>query len=637
MKVITKEKGQYESSDPLFLQQGGQADSGVYGGNYRPLTFGQSGTTTADKKTKSDSTNDKSGKGLMDQITGKGITNDVYANAQKLMEIQNAYDNMSDAEKTSNQGIMMLQQMQFQSGKVTELLRSADAFKNAQQQVVKQEALGETAISGNGFILQGPNGKIVQISPEEYVSLSKEEKAQYKPLTNAQLIQAREYDMPLQGDTESFTQLNNSTSLQVIQKDLQAIMASITSSKKAQSYDQYTDPSGKLIEGLQQLKSLSDKPIDNILVDISEDSNESSAQDALQAMWSSLNDNGRTLLKTKAALQGYSQDQLEDVAKGYLIQLLKPRISKSSDVSQKIDFGPKEKDGSGKDDGLGSGKGDVMQYWDVFQNDKAPDRKYVEFAPEGTGIQFSAPAAVYGPMVNKEQKPYTSITLGDIPQLSAVTQKNSASLGGDMALNNSLQQGIAYNGDALYRVLLPYKVDPTTKDITPNFDLLPAYEAQMKEIDVLKKKGKTLTTGEKMNIFKKHKITDLNVNGEPNQVKDFQVTQVYVTEYLYDLLDEKSKSFLTEQDDEGTKSIMQETYKSKEKEGIWDGDDVYRGLVYLPINESAGVMSQVSDGGIKSGTLEQRRYDYQERTGQINRARTQVWNADALNEYYGGK
>ena len=144
MKVITKEKGQYESSDPLFLQQGGQADSGVYGGNYRPLTFGQSGTTTADKKTKSDSTNDKSGKGLMDQITGKGITNDVYANAQKLMEIQNAYDNMSDAEKTSNQGIMMLQQMQFQSGKVTELLRSADAFKNAQQQVVKRpRAFGE--------------------------------------------------------------------------------------------------------------------------------------------------------------------------------------------------------------------------------------------------------------------------------------------------------------------------------------------------------------------------------------------------------------------------------------------------------------------------------------------------------------
>jgi len=56
------------------------------------------------------------------------------------------------------------------------------------------------------------------------------------------------------------------------------------------------------MEGLQQLKSISDKPIDNILVSIEESSNESSAQDALQAMWSSLGENSKVLLKSKAAL-----------------------------------------------------------------------------------------------------------------------------------------------------------------------------------------------------------------------------------------------------------------------------------------------------------------------------------------------
>jgi hypothetical protein len=47
------------------------------------------------------------------------------------------------------------------------------------------------------------------------------------------------------------------------------------------------------------------------------------------------------------------------------VQLLKPRISKSSDVSQKVDFGAKEKDGS-SGSGSGAGTGDAMGPWDMF-------------------------------------------------------------------------------------------------------------------------------------------------------------------------------------------------------------------------------------------------------------------------------
>jgi hypothetical protein len=115
MKVITKEKGQYESSDPLFLQQGGDVSGNgmVYGGNYRPLVTGQGTTTqTQDKREKSDSnSSDIMGKGLINQIMGKGITNDVYANIQSFMDIQEAYNKLTDTEKASSQGIMVLQQM----------------------------------------------------------------------------------------------------------------------------------------------------------------------------------------------------------------------------------------------------------------------------------------------------------------------------------------------------------------------------------------------------------------------------------------------------------------------------------------------------------------------------------------------
>jgi hypothetical protein len=52
--------------------------------------------------------------------------------------------------------------------------------------------MGELAVTTSTLILQAPNGKIIQITPEEYSSLSKEEKETFKPLTNARLINERE-------------------------------------------------------------------------------------------------------------------------------------------------------------------------------------------------------------------------------------------------------------------------------------------------------------------------------------------------------------------------------------------------------------------------------------------------------------
>jgi len=36
---------------------------------------------------------------------------------------------------------------------------------------------------------------------------------------------------------------------------------------------------------------------------------------------------------------------------------------------------------------------------------------------------------------------------------------------------------------------------------------------------------------------------------------------------------------------------MRETYKDKSKSDIWDDDDVYKGLIFYPIDEGAGVMA----------------------------------------------
>jgi len=72
------------------------------------------------------------------------------------------------------------------------LLRNAENFKTAQAQAVSKDALNELAVTNGGLIVRGPNGQIASVSPEEYASLDDKQRAQYSPITNAELITLRE-------------------------------------------------------------------------------------------------------------------------------------------------------------------------------------------------------------------------------------------------------------------------------------------------------------------------------------------------------------------------------------------------------------------------------------------------------------
>lgn len=638
MKVIIKKGDQYESADPFLLQQGGAVvgNNQVFGSVYKGVDtrpIGSSTTTDEKKKSKSDSKNDIIDKNLLNKLIGKGITSDVDANVEELIQLQSSYDDLESVDKNSRQGIALLSQMQTASKKVNQLLRNAEVFKDGQTQTVQKNAMSEIAVTSSGLILQGPNGKIIQISPEEYTSLSKEEKEVYKPLTNAQLINSREQDLPMQGDMLSFEQLNNSTGFMNIQTQIKEVMGSITSSKNSQSYDQYTDPTGKLKEGLQGLRQMSDTPIDNILVTISQEGNESSAVQALDAMWSGLSDNHKTFLKSRAGLAGYSKDQLETVAKSYLVKLISPKIVKSSTTETKVDLATAKKQGAGGAEGDQSDKTE-FKFWDAFANDKIP-RELTTLSPEGSAYQIVAPIGLYGPIRNKAQEPYTNTPLGQITELNTLNDKDAGSFGGDMVLNNATQEGIAYNGDSLARITLPYKMDPHTHKVVPDLNYAKGYELQIKEIKSLEKSGKKLTVGERQKIFTKNGMTNLDINGNPKNVKDFSALQVYVGEVTYDNLDEVSQKNLVLDESEGQRAIMKGTYnKNKFNTNLFSGnDDIYKGIIYYPINANIGVLSGTFNdaGGIKIGDWTNRTAKYQMDAGISNQSMRQNLDINQLN------
>lgn len=643
MKITTKE-GQYESNDPLFLQSGGEvnATAGIYGSNYRDLSIPQGATTASESKTSKSKNEDILDKDVLSDLVGKGITSDVDASMQDLMTLQQSYQQLDIVDKNSSQGMMILNKIAMVRLRANRLLRNAEMFKNAQQEVVKRNAMSELAITEAGLILQDVrSGKITQVAPEVYASLTKEEKENYRTLTNAGLISEREYGEYLQNDVESFQQLNSSTSLNQIQSELKDIMSSVTSSKSEETYDQYTQLLGvgsknnKLKEGLDHLKTLSDTPIDNILVTLSKDSNEGSIKEALEAMWLSLSDNGKTLLKSKAALQGYDKSQLDLAAKSYLVSLLKPKYKQDMSSKYTVDFG-KDENGNKKSGSGESGSMDKNEYnfWELFANDKMP-RDLKLFGPEGTSHQLTLPVGTYGPIRTKNQEPYSNTPLGRISEINTVADKDAGSFGGDMVLSNTLQEGIQYHGADLHRVTMPYKMDPHTHKIIPDFKYVKNYESQIREISTIEQQGKTLTVGERQQIFKKYGLTDLDINGNPRNVKDFQATTVYVGETTYDKLDEVSKQNLIEEDNDEQKAIMKSTFTKDRNNADLFGknDDVYKGIIYYPIYSQAGVISgAINDGkGIKLGDINNRTLIHQSRTGVSNQSLTQSMNMDLLN------
>lgn len=631
------------------LQQGGNVSGTgmVFGHTYSPLDTGGSRGTTSAKDPSQTTKDSKKGNSIIDndmikQLVGKGITSDVNVSMQGIVQLQTQYDQLEDVDKNSQEGMMLLNRIQLQSTQVNHLLRNAEQFKEQQTRVVSNNALNEIAVTDRGVIIQHKqSGKIIAISPEQLTSASEEDLQQYKLLTNAELINEREYNQALQFDNTTFQQLNNSTGFINIKKEIKEVLATVNASSEKQTYDSYTDPSGKLQQGLQQLKNLSTTPIDNIISTVSDETNNPQLMLALEAIWSTLGDNSKTFLKQRALLQGQTPENIDNLAKSFIVQLVGPKAYTKTDREVLTDLGAQAKSGSTRS-GEGSEDEDKVKigYWDHVQNDtQEPENMLLQ--PYGGSFAIEVPTRVYGQMRNQNGTIYYNQQLGQIPELARMAVQDAGSFGGEDIISKELQMGIIYNGDPLFRRTLPYKLHPDTRTPIPDYAMIEHYQAQMEEIDAIVKSGKTLSISQKQNIFKSHGLNDLDVNGNPRNVADFFQVQVYMGEKIYKDLDKSSQQFLKEIESDAAKIIMDKTFASNKTDkklygNVWDsGDDVYKGVVYLPARVDAGIITgAIEDKEISFGDYKNRKAKYQTTTGKINRAIVTPHNMDMLNSLY---
>lgn len=637
----------------LKRQQGGEISptGTVFGHGYNPLmnlapTKPETvQTSRSSSKKKSSTDDDLVDDKLLKQLVGKGITSDVNASISTLVEMQQAYNNLDEVEKNSNQGLMLLNQIQNSSAKVNALLRNAKRFDDQQSTVVGKKALNELALTENGVILQDLQTQKISVVPvEQIASADPEELKNYRFLTNAELINEREYR--LQNDVLSFEQLNQSTSFNEIREVVTGVLASLGSTSSSNMYDAYTGSQmGKndLRQVLDQIRNLSQTEIDNIVYTIKDTNNNAQLGYAIDAIWSTLSENMRTYLKQKALSYGATQQDLNDVAKSFIIKLVSPRQVSDSEMSLKSDLG-KNSDGTTKSKTSKLAEEDKIDlaYWDYLQNDSAPAED-LPLAPEGTFSTIQSKTRAYGALRDHTGKIYQYVPILNVSELNGVANVDAVSFGKEHFPKEMLQ-GMQYQGDQVYERYLPYKYDENAQ-IVPDFDLLPKYDAQLKIIQSKERTGKKLTASEKMQIFISQGITDLNVDGNPTKIAPFYQTKVYVGEQIYDELPESAQKLLTEVTSNAANSLMQETFAhSKElikrnKNGIWkDGDDVYAGQIYMPKRKLASTgVSQIEDSKIGLADLKRRMVTAQSQQGISNQTLAQPQSLELLNSIMNDK
>ena len=613
----------------------------VFFPTYRPLeaagqrvaqsSGGESKSERSSKK-KDDDRDNPLDQDLVKALLGKGITSDVYASIQMLTEYQTKFNKtLSD---TGEIDMMALQDMSFWTAKVNQMLRSAEDFKEAKTIVNTQNQLGEIAITSNGMVVQDvKNERLSVMSPVQYQKMTDAEKKQFRPLTNAELINQREFNVNLQFDETSMIQLKSSTSDLSIREDLANIVSTIQTETSKETYDYYSSPAGgdKMVKELSALMSLSAESIENISKTISIESNEKSLRHALNAMWTGLGENNRTYLRTKAALY-YGKADVDETAKQMLVQLLNVKATTSPEVSYKSDLkSASAKDGSGKSKGEGSEVDDVkVGYWTIYGNDRA-EKSISPFSlydkDQQASVVIYAVSADYGPMLDGNNKPIMNQTLGEMGEFFSMNERTQVTVDGKQVISNNDLHELYYDGDDLHRITLPYTTLPSG-EIVPDFDVAPKYGRQIKKI----KLNNVKDVAQKTAIFKSEGLENIDpTTGEYKQVYDFQKVTVYTNKEFYKNYKSTDRSAEQLFQEVTSSNLLARYNKKMDLSRRKSEDELYKVAIYAPIKDGLHRRSFNIDGNtLKEEQQSAIEKQYQRQTGQIGLAHQSNFDLTAL-------
>lgn len=238
------------------LQYGGQAPFMVY----TPLALGggEGTTASASGSTKSSSGDKKDKhdtfdvvKDLFKEIAGKGLPSDVSVAYDQMSALLRQVQISGDSMDSDDLASMYLKQMQI----INNLQFEKAAYDKAKENVTTNKGLSEIAVDSFGrLICQGEDGKLKRLSLQEFYK----SEGKYTPFTNEQLLQYRAYDQNKAFDQEILQIVNNGVGLEKVAEYIKAHINSIgTDEFQQEGYSK--KEAQQIMSGIQALQQASEQ------------------------------------------------------------------------------------------------------------------------------------------------------------------------------------------------------------------------------------------------------------------------------------------------------------------------------------------------------------------------------------------
>ena len=262
----------------------------------------------------------------MQKLLGNGITNDVMAFSQTMSKVELEYQNLSDSEKEGPKGRHLRSLLKGNFAELNALIRSKDLFTAAMTKASANGGLEEFAVVPGAFIVKKEDGTLDKVSFSQFAKDRNSGTLAYKPLTNAELAKEREYNKNLTGNSAVFSILEYSKGIEQVQKEVLTIatgLGKISQSTSTGAYDEGT------IEAIREATVAAKQGMFKVKETQSMSTNKPQIEKAKQAMWSTLSDNSKNVLRARAAFLEEDPSKLEQRAALLAMDLLDSRLDQS--------------------------------------------------------------------------------------------------------------------------------------------------------------------------------------------------------------------------------------------------------------------------------------------------------------------
>lgn len=521
---------------------------------------------------------------------------------------------------------------------VNKVNASKKAYDEAYKIVKENGGISEAAITSSGeVIVKDSNNNIRAISPTEYFK----NKDKYKIQTNSNLLYSRAHDSNMAFQDSLLEVVQNGTSTQKIIQTINAVVQGLGSTSN--SIEGYTAKQSQQIQsGIAALKRAAEENIESMPMDglyktgITEKSQKVQAKLAIEAIYASLPENQKTLLKLKT-------NGSEEGAKAMIASIVMGKTDETKeykmDYQENLNPDGTKKTSSGTSSTGQSAIDKEVQTNPALQFFLGYGNKGVLTIQNKSGhaIQFNANNM---PIMDKDNNPLPVGTLQQVGQgqFGGMLNLSQATMG-DVRIAAGGLNNVIIEGGQIYSTELPIDLEAQRNGLTkPDTKFLQEIDAanqELKQMGINPSGANTLSAQDiqKINaVYEKHKLpVKYQANGELTaRYARFAMVNATATEDAFEgdlTFGSGAMKVSDSRERKRFESNMRQAGNSKFSldNGLapWiglDGDDLYKGTIFIPIynniwNAMATTNSKISPSTSLQIETEQQKTDFRINSG----------------------